>query len=318
MPKILITDYAWPDLSVETAVLEAAGHAVVAGPSKPGTAAQIEALVRQHQPEAIMTCWAPVSAEAVAMPPALRVVARLGVGLDNIAVDACTARGAWVTNVPDYCVEEVSDHALALLLDWTRGVTLMDRSVKAGAWEPASARLRRLSELTVGLIGWGRIARRTAAKLRPWGCRLLVRNRSPVRDEGVEQLDLPDLLAQADAVIIHVPLTPQTHHLFGREALSQMKPGAFLINVSRGPVVDNAALEEALASGRLGGAGLDVLEGEPDPPPSLTALPQVIVTPHVAFSSDASLIELRAKAAQTVVSALRGDSPPLNACNRPV
>lgn len=318
MSTVLITDYAWPDVSVEAGVLEAAGHAVVAGPSKAGSAAEIEALVRLHQPEAIMTCWAEVSAEAVDTPPALKVVARLGVGLDNIAVAACTARGAWVTNVPDYCVEEVSDHAIALLLDWTRGVTLFDRSVKTGAWDPASARLRRLSELTVGLIGWGRIARRTAAKLKPWGCRILVQNRSPVTDAGVEQLDLPDLLAQADAIIIHVPLTPETHHLIGDETLAHIKPGAFLINVSRGPVVDNAALEAALLSGRLSGAGLDVIEGEPAPPRSLTALPQVIVTPHVAFSSDASLIELRRKSAETVVSALRGDSPPLNACNRPV
>lgn len=316
MSTVLITDYAWPDVSVETAVLEAAGHTVVAGPSKPGTAADVEAMVRAHRPEAIMTCWAEVSAEAVALPPALKVVARLGVGLDNIAVAACTARGTWVTNVPDYCVEEVSDHAIALLLDWTRGVTLFDRSVKAGAWDPASARLRRLSQLTIGLIGWGRIARRTAAKLMPWGCRILVLNRSPVTDEGVEQLDLPGLLAQADAVIIHVPLTADTHHLLGAEAFARMKPGAFLINVSRGPVVDNAALEGALRSGQLSGAGLDVIEGEPNPPGSLTALPQVIVTPHVAFSSDASLIELRAKSAQTVVSALRGEAPPLNACNQ--
>jgi D-3-phosphoglycerate dehydrogenase / 2-oxoglutarate reductase len=316
MATVLITDYPWPDLAIETGLITAAGHKVAAGPSIAGTATEIEALVRTHRPEAIMTCWATVSAEAVALPPDLKVVARMGVGLDNIAVEACTARGAWVTNVPDYCVEEVSDHAIGLLLAWTRGIAAFDRSVKGGAWDPASARLRRLSELTVGVVGYGRIARRTVAKLGPWGCRVLVQNRSPIRDAAVEQVDLTTLLGACDAVVIHVPLAPETHHLFDDMAFAAMKPGAFLINLSRGPVIDTAALERALDSGGLGGAGLDVIEGEPDPPRSLTGRDEVIVTPHVAFSSDASLDELRRKATQSVIAALGGESPPPNACNR--
>jgi D-3-phosphoglycerate dehydrogenase / 2-oxoglutarate reductase len=164
MPKVLITDYAWPDISEEQRILEAAGHTVVAGPSTAGSEAEIDALVQAHQPAAIMTCWAEVSSKAVQSSPDLRVVARLGVGLDNIAVQTCTERGIWVTNVPDYCMEEVSDQAMAFLLDWTRGVSFFDSEVKAGRWDPAGAKLRRLANLTIGIVGFGRIARYTVRK----------------------------------------------------------------------------------------------------------------------------------------------------------
>jgi D-3-phosphoglycerate dehydrogenase len=316
MPKVLITDYAWPDTSEEQRILEAAGHTVVAGPSTPLPEAQIDALIQEHQPDAIMTCWAEVSAKAVQSSPGLKVVARLGVGLDNIAVQTCTERGVWVTNVPDYCMEEVSDQAIALLLDWTRGVAFFDAEVKAGRWDPAGARLRRLANLTIGIVGFGRIARYTVKKLQAWGCRILVYDVATVSAEGVEQVPLDALLAQSDAVVIHAPLLPSTHHMFNAETIGKMKSGALLINVSRGPVVDTAALEAALNSGHLSGAGLDVVEGEPNPPASLVGLKQVTVTPHVAFSSDASLIELRRSAAQCVVSALAGETPPKNACNK--
>jgi D-3-phosphoglycerate dehydrogenase / 2-oxoglutarate reductase len=290
---------------------------VVAGPSTAGSEAEIDALVQAHQPAAIMTCWAEVSSKAVQSSPDLRVVARLGVGLDNIAVQTCTERGIWVTNVPDYCMEEVSDQAMAFLLDWTRGVSFFDSEVKAGRWDPAGAKLRRLANLTIGIVGFGRIARYTVRKLRAWGCRILVYDVATVTAEGVEQVPLDTLLAAADAVVIHAPLLPATHHMFNAETIGKMKAGAFLINVSRGPVVDTAALEAALTSGHLSGAGLDVVEGEPNPPASLVRLPQVTVTPHVAFSSDASLIDLRRSAAACVVSALAGETPPKNACNKP-
>ena len=133
----------------------------------------IDALVAEHQPAAILTCWAPVSATAIASAAALQVVARMGVGLDNIAVAAATQRGVLVTNVPDYCVEEVSDHAVGLVLAWTRGLVAADREVRAGRWNPAGARLRRLSNLTCGVVGYGRIGRATAAKLRALGARVV-------------------------------------------------------------------------------------------------------------------------------------------------
>lgn len=316
MAIVLQTDYAWPDDNIEREVVEAAGHVLVTGPAVPAPASEIEALVARHQPQAIMTCWAEVSARAITAATDLRIVQRIGVGLDNIAVAAATERGAWVANVPDYCVGEVSDHAIALLLDWARGTVLFDREVKAGRWDPAAARLRRVADLTVGVVGLGRIGRATVAKLAAFGCTLLANTRS-TQDCGVARLvPLDELLAASDVIIIHAPLTDATHHLINAERLSHVRRGAFLINVSRGHLVDNDALLAALEAGRLSGAGLDVIEGEPNPPRALVDRPDVIVTPHVAFSSDASLAELRRRSAEEVVRVLAGERPH-NPCNRP-
>jgi D-3-phosphoglycerate dehydrogenase len=316
MATVLQTDYAWPDVDVERGVLEAAGHRLVTGPSAPAPEKDIEALVARHDPQAIMTCWAQVTAQAVQSPSELRIVQRIGVGLDNIAVDAATARGAWVANVPDYCVGEVSDHAIALLLGWARGTIAFDRDVKAGRWDPATARLRRVADLTVGIIGLGRIGRVTAAKLRSFGCALLAYDPHASGDGDARLVAFDELLARSDVVILHAPLTAETHHLIDAEHLALVRKGAFLINVSRGPLVDNDALLAALMSGRLSGVGLDVIEGEPDVPRTLVGRPEVIVTPHIAFSSDASLRELRRRSAEEVVRVLSG-APPHHPCNRP-
>ena len=204
---VLITDYAWPDLEMERKVIESAGFRLVAGPSAPAPAAQIEALVEQHQPAGILTNWAPVSAKAVGLSSNLRIIGRLGVGLDNIAVDEATRRGIWVTNVPDYCFEEVADHSVGMLLSFTRGLMHFDREVKAGRWEPSTARLLRMSTLTVGIVGYGRIGRSTARKLNGFGARVLAYTRTPQSEPGVEFVALDQLLRESDAVIVHIPLT---------------------------------------------------------------------------------------------------------------
>ncbi len=316
-PTVFITDYAWPDVEIERAVIEGAGFKLVAGPSTPAPAAEIEALVEQHQPAGILTNWAPVTAKAIGSSPALRIVGRLGVGLDNIAVDEATRRGIWVTNVPDYCFEEVADHSVGMLLAFTRGLVHFDREVRAGRWEPATARLLRLKTLTCGIVGYGRIGRSTAQKLNGFGARVLAYTRSSgAAEKGVEFVGLEQLLRESDAVIVHIPLNAETKHLLNRERLAWMKRGAFLINVSRGAVIDTQALIEALQSGRLGGAALDVLENEPTVPPALLAQPNVILTPHIAFTSDASLRELRQWASEEVVRVLRGQ-PPKEGRNKP-
>jgi D-3-phosphoglycerate dehydrogenase / 2-oxoglutarate reductase len=313
---VLVTDHAWPDLALERAVLEPAGLKVVGGPAEPAAREVIERLVAEHQPAAIMTCWAQVSRAAIAASPSLAIVARLGVGLDNIDVSEATRRGIWVTNVPDYCVEEVSDHAVGMLLVWARGLVQFDRAAKRGEWQPATARLRRLSTLTCGLIGYGRIGRRTAQKLAGFGARLLASVARPRAGGGLAEIvPLEALLARSDAIIVHAPLTADTHHLLNRERFAGIKPGAFLINVSRGAIVDTQALLEALDRGQLSGAALDVLEHEPADA-ALAARADLIITPHVAFSSDASLAELRRRAAEEVVRVLRGERP-LEARNAP-
>lgn len=314
---VLLTDYAWPDDEVERSIIESAGFRLVSGPAVPAPAEAIEVLVREHQPAAILTCWAQVSAAAIASALDLRIVARLGVGLDNIAVPAATERGIWVTNVPDYCVDEVADQALGFVLAWCRGTVALDRDVHAGGWNPAVAKLRRLSTLTCGIIGFGRIGQATARRLQAFGCTVLAHTpRPPANAAGVTFQDLDTLMARSDIVIVHAPLMPATKHLINRDRLARMKPGSFLVNVSRGGVVDTEALIDALASGQLSGAGLDVLETEPAVPSALLAQPGAILTPHVAFSSDASLAELRRRAAEEVVRVLRGQAPQ-QPCNQP-
>ncbi|WP_405477079.1 C-terminal binding protein [Streptomyces canus] len=314
---VLLTDHAWPDDSVERSVIEGAGHTLVSGPAEPASAETIEALVAEHRPAGILTCWAPVSSLAVEASPDLRIVARLGVGLDNIAVDTATERGVWVTNVPDYCVDEVSDHAVGMVLAWTRGLAVLDREVRTGRWDPAGARLRRLSTLTCGIVGFGRIGRATARKLGAFGCRILAHDPHPPQDApGVELVDLQELLRRSDAVILHVPLTPGTHHLIGADELALMKPGGLLVNVSRGGLVDTDSVIKALDGGQLDGAAFDVLESEPHVPAGLLDQPGALLTPHVAFSSDASVTELRRRAAEEVVRILAGEDP-AHPCNHP-
>ncbi|MDP6590843.1 MAG: C-terminal binding protein [Alphaproteobacteria bacterium] len=317
MATVLQTDFAWPDMDIERAVIEGAGHSLVGGPSEALPAERIEALVAEHDPEAIMTCWAEVSAAAIASPTRLAIVQRIGVGLDNIAVEAATARGAWVANVPDYCVEEVSDHAVAMIMGWLRGVVPFDREVKAGRWNPAAAQLRRAANLTAGILGYGRIGRASARKLAGIGLTVLANDIAPPADPGPAQLaEMDELLARSDIILVHLPLTPDTEHLVDAAFLARMRPGSLLVNVSRGPVVDCEALIEALEAGPLSAAALDVVEGEPDPPAALVARADVVATPHVAFSSDASLAELRRRSAEEVVRVLAGQ-PPENPCNAP-
>lgn len=314
---VLLTDRAWPDDSIERGILEEAGFNVVAGPADPAPVETIDALVAEHQPAAILTCWANVSPAAIASSASLRVVARMGVGLDNIAVAAATDHGVQVTNVPDYCVAEVSDHAVGLALAWTRGLVTADREVRGGSWNPAGARLRRLSSLTCGVVGYGRIGRATAAKLHALGARVVISDPHPPADTGdIVVMTLDELLAASDVVVLHAPLVPQTHHLIGERELALLPKDAFVINVSRGGLIDTAALLASLDSGHLGGAGLDVLEEEPTVPAGLLTHPGVIVTPHIAFASDASIIDLRRSAAEEVVRVLTGETPRYP-CNTP-
>lgn len=323
--SVLLTDHPWPDIEIERDLIEAAGYELVGGPIEAPAAAVVEALVAQHDPIAIMTCWAQVSQAAIERPTQLQIVARLGVGLDNIAIAAATARGAWVTNIPDYCVEEVSDHAVAMALGFWRGIAAMDRDVKQGQWNSASARMRRVADMTVAIIGYGRIGAATARKFsQGFGCRVLVHSRSLLSESGVGHslqsgvtvADIGTIQREADAIVIHAPLTLATQHLIDDAFLAKLKRKPLMINVSRGGIIDNDALVRALESGLIGGAGLDVIEGEPAPPKSVTGRADVIATPHVAFSSDASLAELRRRSAEEVVRVLRGERPH-HPCNEP-
>ena len=313
MALVAVTDHVFPDLEQERKLLADAGHELRSG-SNAASVEEVQEAVAGA--DAILNCYAPMPAEVIRGLDRCVVIARYGIGLDTIDLDEATAKGIVVTNVPDYCIDEVSDHALALLMSVARGVTLLDRHVRSGSWTPSDARpIHRLRGQTLGLVGFGRIARALGAKAAPLGFRIVTTDpfvpEEVVRQAGAEPVTLEELLAAADVVSIHAPLTADSRHLIGAAELALMKPGAILINTSRGPLVDLDALRTALAEDRLGGAGLDVLEVEPpaaDDP--LLHRDDVIITPHAAFYSEESLEELQRKAVEQVIEALAGRTPP--------
>jgi len=308
--SVLVTDYAWPDLDVEREILGQAGCEVVAA----STGGEEELVSLAASADAILTNWKPVTARVLDHAARCLTVVRYGVGLDNIDVEAATRLGIVVSNVPDYCVEEVSDHTMALLLALSRRVVAFADQTRTGGWDNQGfGAMHRLRGRTIGLVGFGRIARRVAEKSRAFG--LEVAAWSPTlassAPEGVTVAQsLADLLPRADIVSLHAPLTPDNYHLLDRRHLRLMRPGAFLINTARGALVDQRALLEALADGRLGGAGIDVLDEEPPPADHpLRLAPGVVLTPHAAFYSAESVRELQEKAAANVVAALTGRAP---------
>lgn len=229
----------------------------------------------------------PVGEELMAQLPALRVIGTATVGFDHVDVDAAERRGVAVVSVPDYCTEEVADHTLALLYALLRGIVELDRRVTRGGWDArAAGPLRTLAGLRVGIVGLGRIGGAVATRLLALGADVSATDIMPVAREGVRLVELDELVAECDAVTLHVPLTRETRGLLGRDAIASMRPDALLVNTSRGPVVDVGAVLQALRGGRLGGAALDVLPHEP--PPTAPIAPNLIVTPHAAYYSEAA------------------------------
>lgn len=314
---VAITDYVFPSLEPEHAVLEPLG--VELRPQQCRSEDEIIALAQDA--DAVLNCYAKMTARVIEKLNRCKIIARYGIGVDNVDLAAANKARILVTNVPDYCVDEVSDHALALMLALARKIVSADTRVKSGTWSvTAHAEIRRLRGLTLALIGFGKIAKALASKAHTLGMKLLVYD--PYLDpeiisrHGAETASLEKLLAEADAISIHVPLSQETSNLIGLRELAQMKPSAFLINTSRGGIIDEHALAIALKEGRLGGAALDVLSIEPPPPDHpLRQAPNIILTPHLAFYSRESVIELQTKAAEEVARALKGESPrsPVNA-----
>ncbi len=236
---------------------------------------------------AVLTIHEPVGMELLAQLPALRVVGTATVGFDHVDIEAAEERGVAVVSVPDYCTQEVADHTLALLFALLRGVVELDRDVQRGGWNPrAAGALRTLAELRVGIVGLGRIGGAVATRLLALGVEVWANDVLPVACTGVRFVELDELLAECDAVTLHVPLTRETRGLIGREQLGSMKRDALLVNTSRGAVVDVGVVLVALREGRLGGAALDVLPQEP--PPMAPVAPNLVLTPHAAFYSEAA------------------------------
>lgn len=306
--RVLVTDYAWPDLTVETEVLSQIGASIVL----PTGTTETELVEAARNVDAIMTNWARTSAAVIAAAPECRIVSRLGIGLDNIDVAYCTQHKIPVTNVPDYCVIEVAEHAMALLLSLARNVAHYHERSKHGVYRlQDGVSMRRIAGCTLGIVGYGKIGQALAERARGFGLKLLATGRTRRElPSDVTWCSLEALLSESDFVSLHTPLTDQTKHMINAQSLSLMKPSAFIINTARGGVIDHEALADAIEAGRLAGAALDVQTPEP---PDLKQRPysdpRVIVTPHAAFVSQESLADLRRRASQQVVDRLSGRVP---------
>jgi len=301
-PLVLITDCDHPDIEIEQATFADAGFAV----RLENCLTEDAVLSAGAGAVALLTQYAPVSARVIAGLPGCLVVGRYGAGLDTVDLAAARARGVEVISVPDYAVQEVSDHAIALTLSLCRRIGMYSSSVRAGEWDlRAGGVVRRLSELRLGVVGLGRIGRAVARKASALGFPVVGCDVVVPSDPGVPVVPLDELLATCDVVSLHVPLSESTAHLIDADRLALMRPTAVLVNTSRGGLVDQAALVRALQDGRLAGAALDVLESEPpDPADPLLRDDRVIITPHVAFYSEESLAELKRRAAESIVGAL--------------
>jgi D-3-phosphoglycerate dehydrogenase len=308
---VLVTDYTWPSTAPEAEVLEAVGARLLL--AQTGSEEELLALVPQA--DAILTCFKKVSAAVIRAGPNLQVVGRYGIGVDNIAVDEATRLGIPVTNVPAYCLDEVAEHVMALILACARQVVGYNAAVHAGVWSLKTGMpLFRVRGRALGIIGFGKIGRTLAAKAQAFGMRVLAHapraTPESLRADGIEPVSLEVLLQQADFVSIHTPLTPATRGLMNAERLRRMKPTAYLINTARGAVIDPAALHRALREGWIAGAAVDVFDPEPLPADHpLLQLPNFIVTPHVAFYSEESIVDLETLAAANVAAILSGRRP---------
>jgi phosphoglycerate dehydrogenase-like enzyme len=305
--RIVIT---WPGFDNDDpdtgALLRREGYDVALAPKLGArTPAEVAKLMRGAVGAIISTD--PFDAGVFAAAPELRVLARTGVGTDAIDIDAATAAGVVITTTPGANEETVADHALALMLALIRRVVEHDASVRRGEWNRGGALTpEHLHGATVGIVGYGTIGRAVADRVCAFGVELLVHDPALPAPASVE---LDHLLAVADVVSLHVPLTPSTRGLIGRRELALMRPTAILVNTSRGGLVDESSLAGALESGRLRGAALDVFEDEPAVPPRLLALPSVVLSPHIGGLSTGSIHQMLSMATRAALDVLRGDTP---------
>ncbi|MFK7871412.1 MAG: C-terminal binding protein [Roseobacter sp.] len=316
-PKVVITDYDFGDVSVEKGILEAAGAEVIALQAKHeedlfGVAADCAAMINQY---------ARIGKDTIARMQKCEVIARYGVGVDIVDIAAATARGIFVTNVQDYCTEEVADHAIALWMTLARKLPEYDRATHKGIWKWQSGQpINRLRGRTMGVVSFGKIGQAIAVRARAFGVNVIAYDpflpAEVAARHNAELVSKAELLARSDYILMQAPMTPETRHFLSDAEFAAMKPGAILVNTGRGPTVDNDALYRALTEGHIASAGLDDPEEEPakranwspnDNP--IFTLPNVLVTPHAAYYSEESILAARVTAATQVAKVLTGQKP---------
>jgi D-3-phosphoglycerate dehydrogenase len=308
--KVVLTDYVWESLDVEKKTLEGLAD-LVAFKAK----SMDEVLPELANCDAMLNTYlAPINAEVMARMPKCKIIARYGIGVDTIDLEAATRAGIIVTNNPTYCIEEVAEHTMALLLACARKIPFYDRLVRDGRWEvPPGKPMHRLVGRTLGLVGFGNIARQVAVRAAAFGLRVLFADPNVKQgqfDAPGKKVELPELLRESDFVSLHPPLMPQTRKMINDETLAKMKPSAFLINCARGPIVDTDALVRALDAKKIAGCALDTIDPEPLPNPHpLRGRDNVVIAPHAAWYSEEAMVGLQAGAPSEVRRVLSGQWP---------
>ncbi len=314
MSKVVVTDYGFDNLDIERGILEPLGcsFASLKTGKDPGALKDLVA-----EADYVITQFAPVNAEVIGAMRRCRVIVRYGIGVDNVDLGAAAARSIPVCNVPDYCTDEVADHALAMILELTRRISQNAARVRTGSWALGVPieQMRALKDMTVGIVAFGRIGREVALRLKPFKCRVLVHDphvdAARIRKEGCTPASLDEILAQSDLLSLHCPSTEETRQMINARSLARMKPGALFVNVSRGTLVKTDDLVAALRSGALSGAAMDVADPEPLPAGHpLLSLDNVLVNPHCASASPASGLKLRTEVANIVAAVIKGKRPP--------
>jgi D-3-phosphoglycerate dehydrogenase len=309
--KILITDYEFSSLAPEKEIADQLGAELITAQCR----TEDEVIEAAREVDGIINQYAPLSRRVIENLEKCKVISRYGIGVDTIDLVAATEKGIIVGNVTDYCIDEVSDHAFALLISSARKVTELNRAVKQKNWDyKIGVPIFRLRDRILGLVGLGKIPQSLAQKAQAFGIKVIAYDpyvsTELAKELGIELVDLNQLCSQADYISVHAPLMESTRGMISKEQFDLMKKEAFIINTARGPVIDEKALISALQEGKIAGAGLDVVEQEPIPNDSpLLQMDQVILNPHVAWYSEESQIELKRKTAQNVADVLSGFYP---------
>lgn len=313
MPTVAITDYTFDALDVESAILNPLGVELRAGQCK--TPETLIPLVAEA--DAVITQFAPLTPQVIDAMQKARVIVRYGIGVDNVNLEAARARGIPVCNVPAYCIDEVADHTIALMLSATRSLPRNGGLVREGKWGLATSlgQMRTLRELTVGIVGFGKIGAEVASRLAPFKCRRLVFDpvvpAGKIESAGCQAASLETLLSHSELITLHCPSTAETRKLLNVDSIAKLKPGTIVVNVARGDLIDTQALIDALRSGQVSAVALDVCDPEPLPADSpLRTLPNALITSHIASASVTAVRTLRETAAQIATKALRGESLP--------
>lgn len=314
MSKAVMTDFSFELPDVERSIIEPLGCELIANKEHQSQDALVE-LVRDA--DFVMTQFAPVDAEIIGAMQKCKVIVRYGIGVDNVDLTAAAKKGIPVCNVPDYCIDEVADHTLAMILDLCRRTTQNALTVSGGEWQlgvPLSD-MRSLKSQTVGIVAYGRIGREVALRLRAFKCRIVatdpIADPEQMRADGVEPVTLEQLYSESDIITLHCPSTDSTRHMINSDSINKMKNRVLLINNSRGTLVKTDDLAVGLEEGKIGGAALDVTDPEPinaDSP--LVKMENVLVTAHVASASPQAVNELRTQVANTVSTAFKGGQLP--------